>query len=277
MFYSLVIRIIFFVTGQKAFSIGSLISCFFPVMTGRYWFITIYFGLYLISPFLNIAIRAMTKKQFTALNVLLFLLFSVWNSLHPSMAGMNSGGGWGLAWFVVLYCAAAWFRMYNVRDKKIQVGCGLVFMFTPICVTLLLYVANTLNIGIAQNIIHHWYSYNAAPAYLMSLGLLELFINIDVKSTLISKTATKIAPLTLGVYLIHAHADVSPWMWETLNMPQYMEHWSFPAVQLGVTIGVFAVCILLDLIRDIIFDRLGASYIVRKVDAIMPDIFETNM
>ena len=151
---------------------------------------------------------------------------------------------------------------------------GLVFILVPLCVTLLLYVANTLNIGIAQKVIHHWCSYNAAPAYLMSLGLLELFINIDVKSTLISKTATKIAPLTLGVYLIHAHSDVSPWLWETLNMPK---HWSFPAVQLGVTIGVFAVCILLDLIRERIFNRLGVSYIARKVDAMMPDIFETNI
>lgn len=101
----------------------------------------------------------------------------------------------------------------------------------------------------------------------MSLGLLELFINIDVKSTLISRTATKIAPLTLGVYLIHKHADVSPWMWEALNMPQYMEHWSFPAVQLGVTIGVFAVCILMDLIRERIFRMIRLSRINGIVDA----------
>ena len=121
-FYSLVIRIIWFATGQKAFSIVSLISCFFPVLTGRYWFITIYFGLYLISPFLNIAIRAMTKRQFTALNLILFVLFSVWNSLHPSIAGMNSGGGWGLAWFIVLYFAAAWFRLYRENDNKCKRG-----------------------------------------------------------------------------------------------------------------------------------------------------------
>ena len=75
-FYSVVLRIVFIVTGQQAFSITSLVSCFVPVITGRYWFITIYFGLYLISPFLNLAIKAMSKRQFTALNVILFLIMS---------------------------------------------------------------------------------------------------------------------------------------------------------------------------------------------------------
>lgn len=266
-FYSLVIRIIFFITGQKAFSVVSLFSCFLPVMTGRYWFITIYFGLYLISPFLNIAIKAMTKKQFTALNVVLFLLFSAWNSLYPSMAGMNSGGGWGLAWFVVLYCAAAWFRLYRENDAKNTWQGILVFSVIPICVTIFLWIANTMNIGIAQRIIHHWYSYNAVPAYLMSLGLLDFFIHVKVKNQLISKLATKIAPLTLGVYLIHAHADVSPWIWETLNMPQYMVNWAFPLVQIGVTVGIFGVCVLIDWVREIFFRIFKIECISRRVDA----------
>lgn len=271
-FYSLIIRIMFFITGQKTFSIVSLISCFVPVMTGRYWFITIYFGLYLLSPFLNIAIKAMTKRQFTALNVVLFLLFSVWNSLHPSIAGMNSGGGWGLAWFVVLYCAAAWFRFYRANDNKCKRGGILVFTAIPVCMTLLLGIANTLNIGIAQTIIHHWYSYNAVPAYLMSLGLMDFFIHINVKNSLISKAITKIAPLTLGVYLIHAHADLSPWMWETLNMPQFMEHWNFPLVQIGVMVGVFMVCIGLDWIRKSLFRIIRLSRINRTVDAWLANI-----
>lgn len=271
-FYSLIIRIIFFVTGQKAFSVVSFISCFMPVITGRYWFITIYFGLYIISPFLNIAIKSMTKRQFTALNVLLFLLFSVWNSLYPSMEGMNSGGGWGLAWFVVLYCVAAWFRIYRSGDVKCKWEGLLAFLLIPICVTFFLYIANTLNIGVAQKIIYHWYSYNAVPAYLMSLGLFDFFIHVKVKNMFISKLITKIAPLTLGVYLIHAHADVSPWMWETLNMPRFMEHWSFPLVQIWVIVAVFAICILLDRLREKLFNLVGISHIGRTVDVLMRNV-----
>lgn len=139
----------------------------------------------------------------------------------------------------------------------------------PLCVTACLWIANTMNIGIIRNVIHHWYSYNAVPAYLMSLGLLDFFIHVKVKNPLISKAATKIAPLTLGVYLIHAHADVSPWMWEMLNMPQYMEYWSFPLVQIGVTVGVFMVCICLDSGRNLIFKKLEKTPILDKLNSMV--------
>ena len=99
-FYSFIIKFVFMLVGYRPFSVASLISCLVPVFTGRYWFITIYFGLYLIFPFLNIAIKAMNKRQHTLLNIVLFALFSVMVSIYPSYKGMNSGGGWGLAWFV---------------------------------------------------------------------------------------------------------------------------------------------------------------------------------
>ena len=100
-FYSFVIKLIFMLTREIPFSAVALLSCFFPILTGRYWFIAIYIGMYLLSPFLNIAIRAMDKKTHGLLILTLGLLFSAWSSIHPSFAGMNSGGGWGLAWFVL--------------------------------------------------------------------------------------------------------------------------------------------------------------------------------
>lgn len=66
-FYSGVIKVILMATGQIPVSITSLVSCLIPVFTGRYWFVTIYFGMYLLSPFLNVGIRALSKRQHAAL------------------------------------------------------------------------------------------------------------------------------------------------------------------------------------------------------------------
>ena len=60
----------------------------------------------------------MNREQHLKLNVLLFILFSCMVSVYPSFSGMNSGGGWGLAWFVVLYFLAAWFRLYYKPSGK---------------------------------------------------------------------------------------------------------------------------------------------------------------
>lgn len=117
-FYSLIIKMIMMAFGEIPFSVVSLVSCLVPVLTGRYWFVTIYFGMYLLSPFFNIAIKTMNKKQHGELLILLFVLASVMISIHPSFKGMNSGGGWGLAWFGVLYFTAAYIRRYYVLDYK---------------------------------------------------------------------------------------------------------------------------------------------------------------
>lgn len=254
-FYSFVLKLLFMFTGQEAISVGSLISCFFPIITGRYWFITIYVGLYLVSPFLNKLIHAMNRKEHAILNICLFVLFSLWSSLYPSIAGMNSGGGWGLAWFVVLYLAAAWFRLYYTPKHKPVILLG-IFLLIPLLMAAGQVAAKAVGIGIVQNIISNWFRYDSAPAYLMTIVLFTAFLNIQIKCDHISKGICSVAPLTLGVYLIHAHANVSPWLWEMLNLPAKMRAGWFALIQFGCVIAIFIVCIAIDAIRQATVGKL---------------------
>lgn len=263
-FYSVVLRMLFMITGQHAFSVASLLSCFVPVLTGRYWFITIYIGLYLIFPFLNKLIHAMNKKEHTLLNICLFVLFSLSISIYPSFAGMNSGGGWGLAWFVVLYLLAAWFRLYYT-PKHNPVVLLAVFFGLPILMSVGQVCANATGIGVFQSIISNWYRYDSAPVYFMTVALFTAFLNIHIKSGRMGRLISCVAPLTLGVYLIHAHADVSPWLWETLNLPRYMDKAWFPLLQLGCVIAIFLVCIAVDALRKATAGRLENCSMIRNV------------
>lgn len=247
-FYSIVLKFLFMVTRQEVFSIVSLIGCFFPIVTGRYWFITIYVGMYLIFPFLNKLVHAMNRKEHTMLNICLFILFSLWSSIHPSIAGMNSGGGWGLAWFAVLYLSSAWFRMYYTPMHKPIILLGIFFLI-PLLMAVCQVAANAAGIGILQSIITNWFRYDSAPVYLMTIALFAAFLNIHIKNDCISRVICSVAPLTLGVYLIHAHANVSPWSWSILDLPSKMCSAIFPLIQLGCVIAIFIVCITIDAIR----------------------------
>lgn len=258
-FYSVVIKLVFMLTGYTPFSILSLVSCLIPVFTGRYWFITIYFGLYMVSPFLNIAIHAMNREQHLKLNVLLFTLFSGMVSVYPSFAGMNSGAGWGLAWFVVLYFLAAWFRLYYEPSGKcvgkllgwigIAAGVAAIYevggVFSPLRV-------------MAGN----WYRYDSVPTYLMTVLIFLAFLNMDIKNVVASKVISVVAPTTLGVYLIHAHASFSPWAWEMLNLPEKMWMPMFPVIQLFAVMGIFVVCSLADFMRKHTVGRIENSEII---------------
>lgn len=268
-FYSFSIKLIFMITGYIPFSSVSLLSCLLPVVTGRYWFITIYFGLYLLFPFLNILISAMNKRQHTTLNIVLFILLSVLVSIYPGFSGMNSGNGWGLAWFVVLYFAAAWVRLYYEPRKTyyIWIWIGLS------AIVAVLYVLVGSRFNLAKSIIGNMYRYDSVLSYLCSISLLLTFISIKVKALWINRFITFIAPTTLGVYLIHDHPDLSSWMWNVLNVPQYMNGLSFPVVQLGIIVFIFAFCTVIDIIRRYTVGRVDKIFLLssiqEKIDHIM--------
>lgn len=258
-FYSFTLKLLFMMMGMETFSVVSLISCFFPILTGRYWFLTIYVGLYLISPFLNTLIRAMDKRQHGLLNLCLFAIMSLWVSIHPAIAGMNSGGGWGLAWFVVMYLAAAWLRLYY-KPTGTPIPYFIIVTAIPILMASLQVVlggsTNIRGSEILLNIVEHWFRYDSAPVYIMTICMFMAFMNINIHSEKLSKAIISIAPLTLGVYLIHAHANVSPWSWEMLNLPPKMSSLIFPLIQIGSTMGIFLGCVIVDALRKVTIGRI---------------------
>ena len=264
-FYAVVLKLVFMLTGAETFSLISLVSCFVPTLTGRYWFLTIYVGMYLLSPFINILIHAMNKRQHGLLNVALFLIMSVWVSIHPSIAGMNSGGGWGLAWFVVLYLAAAWLRLYYVPNYK-PTKWLVVFLAIPL-VMAAMYIVFAGGLGISVpyvlfTIVKHWLRYDSAPVYFMTMGLFIGFLNVRIPSEKLSGAIVQIAPLTLGVYLIHAHANVSPWSWEVLNLPSKMDTALFPIIQIASVVGIFVICAMIDMLRSATVGKLEEAKVL---------------
>ena len=191
----------------------------------------------------------MDKRQHTLLNICLAFLFSVWISVHPNMKGMNSGGGWGLAWFVVMYITAAWFRKYYTPDGK-PIKYFAVYLALPAMIAAMQCVLGEDGIsGILHTIVSNWFRYDSAPAYIMTLSLFIGFLNITINNDKLSKVVCAVSPLTFGVYLIHAHANVSPWSWAILNLPAKMDLVWFPLIQMGSVVGIFVVCIAVDALR----------------------------
>ena len=271
-FYSLSIRIIFILIGIEPFSIKSLISCLMPVFTGRYWFVTIYFGLYMLSPFLNVAIHAMDRQQHAILNVVLILLFSVWISVHPGIAGMNSGRGWGLPWFIVLYLLAAWIRLYYKPSGRI-IRNSILFIVISLF-TGLVYGLLGNKVPIVQTIVANWYKYDSVPALLLTLLLFSIFTMLNIKSDTRS-ILSGFAMSTFGVYLIHAHADFSPWLWEFVDLPSKVYHPVFPLIHLTVVCLIFVVCSMIEILRRNTIGRIENSEAIIKIcDGIASDMLK---
>lgn len=125
--------------------------------------------------------------------------------------------------------------------------------------------ANVLVNGILLEIVKNWFRYDSVPVYIMTMCLFIGFLNIRICGKRISKLIVKIAPLMLGVYLIHAHANVSPWSWEVLNLPAKMGSVMFPVIQIISTLGIFVICAVIDLLRVSTVGKVEYAYVVNKI------------
>lgn len=262
-FYSLLIKIVLMAIGEIPVSIVSLVSCWAPFTTGRYWFVTIYIGMYCMAPFFNIAIKAMTQKQHRKLNLVLFILFSVLVSIYPSFRGMNANGGWSLAGFTVLYFWAAYLRLYYKPTGKWKLPLA-VYLICPIIMTTMLAVSEKMGIGVLTDVAKNLWKYDSMIVYIATVALFIAFLNIAMNSN--SKGAgliVKISGATFGVYLIHAHANICTVpMWDKIKFVPAMEQVWFPLYQIAVVLVIFIVCAIIDLLRQKLFSILRINKLI---------------
>ena len=122
-----------------------------------------------------------------------------------------------------------------------------------------------MGIGILQQLAGKQYRYDSVPVYLMTVALFVAFLNMRIKNAKVEKAVCALAPLTLGVYLIHAHANVSPWLWETVDLPQYMDRAWFPLLQLGCVFAIFLICIGIDAVRRATVGKLEQTNVLQRV------------
>ena len=83
-------------------------------------------------------------------------------------------------------------------------------------------------------------------------------------SGFLTKLISFASPLTFGVYLIHNHADTTPWLWSHSMLANHTQELYFPLMQIGIVIGIFCICILIDAVRSLLFRPLERSQLLKK-------------
>lgn len=262
-FYSVGIGALGIVTGifpMEQVEIHDLLTLVFPVFMDHYWFVSAYVFLYLFLPFIGGAVQRMSKKQMQLAVGLLVLVFSVLKSLLPLRLELD-GLGYDCIWYLCVFLTAAYIRRF---------GCGMLqnwkksaCLYVLACLAILGLTMGLrqvyLHTGSLGRIIKVAFEYNHFLPYLAAVGLFGIFLHIKVPEGL-GGFINRIAPYTLGVYLLHENIAVRyAWQnWfhaESVNSVGGFLLWTLIAV-----VVVFAVGILVDMFREFIMRILHALF-----------------
>ncbi|MCU7496147.1 MAG: acyltransferase [Ignavibacteria bacterium] len=256
LFYSIGIYLVLSGIGMEHFSIKHLLLACIPVLTDQYWFATAYIALYILSPFLNMFIRAISKKQMQILLAILFIMLSLWPTVLPFGVALDKNNGHTITHFMFLYFIGAYIRLYwNYELKKSYCISGY-FLITA------LMIASKVIITLLgfHGFEYFLYECNSATVILASVMSFMLFKSISIKSIFLNKIIGPVAALTFGVYLIHDNILIRHTFYDkVLHANLFSNTPAFIPVTVASILGIFITCAVIDAVRKMAFTIIEGS------------------
>lgn len=236
---------------DTVFSLKELLTCFIPVISHKYWFISAYFCLCILSPFLNEYLEKAGQKRHRQLIIAAGVLFL----LLPTVCffDQTGDGGKGILNMTLAYCIGRYIGMYY-RDRVLSQGKIAALLAGVIIVNFALNDALYLAAGSTAN---YFARDNSLFTMIQAVLLLLFFMQHRYQSRVINAMAVNV----LAVYVLEDTVKICLHFAWTM----YAERGFYILIVLAVSLTVYAAAVLLEEIRkrifgkieDIVIDRAG--------------------
>lgn len=268
-FYSVTISSISWFTEIEPVTTPTILQTFFPVITGTYWFVTLYIALYLFSPFMNLALHKMKKEDHYRLILVSAIFFVILPSINFTYF---TDMGYSLYNFVFLYCVGAYIKKYDLPVKNLTY-----FLFGYLMCSLLVFSGVILLRTFSETPEYFFtdpWNYNFIFVELGSICFFMVFKNIKIQSPTINFMATSV----FGIYLISNHPFVLDVLYsKILHCADYYYSPLFVRHMLVSGIGVLVTCFIIDFFRQrlfLILRKLIPKSILFSLNKISRSIFQ---
>ena len=263
LFYSLFIPFIGKLLGFWQLSSLEKARAFFPFTSRIWYFMTLYLLVLILSPFLNKALTSLSKKEYTRLIVILFLMFSVWTvfaqlSQTGGIIRLNKifdESGKNLHSFIYMYILGGYLRLHIPCRKKRRYIYLIIFASLTIINAALCYLVNSYSGISTQN--------NNPFVVLQCVCLMLFFRSLNFKSRVINYIAT----VNLGVYMIHEQFLMRNKLWHDwcgfLSNKSFYVSWAYPIKIILICLTVFTICGIIEIVRVWLFK--GVKMLVQKI------------
>jgi len=242
MFYRWLFYLIFLLSGYSSFSIKALVKVAIPITQIDTGFTSCFIVFWLFIPFLNVLVKHMNERQHIRLILLSSFLYIILGTIKQ--VTMNY-----VSWFIVLYFISSYFRLYPKKSFSNTKLWGILTVFAVI-VAAISVVACTWVYDRYGKLGPFAFVTDSNTFLAVAVGVCAFmfFKNIKIKY---SRFINTVAASTFGVLCIHANSDtMRRWLWkDTLDNVGHYNSSLMPLHAIGSVLGIFAVCVVIDIIR----------------------------
>ena len=261
-FYNLAIYGIFVGLGKQPFSMSELFFCFFPFQEIGGLFVPCFLLFYLFIPYLTIVVNHIDKKMHARLIALCLCIYTLTITLPHFQVIMNH-----ITWYSVLFFIASYIRNYglfpSISTKRWGGITLLSILFSIASVMCVIYFDMRLG---KQTPPYKYVSPSGVCAVLTSVSSFMFFKSLNLRNR---RWINLIASGTFGVLLIHDNnTAMRQWLWHSLFDVKQIYSMDGLAALYSIAliiIGIFIVCVAIDIIRKNTIERL----IFQQIDKIL--------
>lgn len=263
LFYTILAFAISFLFNHK-YTLNDIYYTIFPVSNEVYGFITAYLAVYLLSPIINNYIHSQSNRN----KITSTLVFAILCSLYPTVKvntdyiGLNFGASF--IWYAYMYYVGGVLRTlevdcemkHNTSSFHFLLYCSFsVFSIVIGFICKEISLANSFSFN-GEGVLLH---YNSSTVLIASISFFMMFRYMKIPRIKHLNAFKVLTSTTLGIYLFHDNYLIRNNIWTYLR-----GHWEFYNVLLCALI-VFLITILIDIIRQILFEVLHISSICENI------------
>lgn len=218
---------------------------FLPVTSHAYWYVTAYFFLFLLMPFLNAGLATIPRRVLNRIVGVLLALVVCIPAFNPFGSDTYLlGGGLSTAWLVICYIVGAWLRGIRFGNAR----------FWLVCVAVMTVVSYKFG-G----------AYSHPVTLLLAVCWLMMCARIDCHHEGIRNGVGFLSSCAFGVYVWHGQ----PLLHKTMqNCFSFVSHYN-PLVAalmiLGISGALYLAISVLEFARMRVFEFLKLKAIVGKI------------
>lgn len=233
----------------------------FPVLTKKYWFITVYFVLCICSPFINVFLEKGSQKILGNALIMggcvFYLLATVCFMINAEQ--IITDAGYGIVNFIYLYCLGYYLRHYY--EEKLN-ACHYLCIYFIACLGIF-----AVNMGMSKLMGFYFdsmISYNTMFTLIGSFGLFMCFKNLQIGD---SKLIRWLGQHTLSVYLIHMCPFISTYVFKSLFNAINLSGITFTCVLVFLPLFIYFGATILDTMVGFVLTPLE-KICIKKINPI---------
>lgn len=267
-FYTLTIALLFSILSPELVTKDSWFNSFFPIMTGQYWYMTAYFGMFFFIPLLNSIVDTVPRRQMKFFMLAVFVLFcTLPNILQADPFQLN--GGYSMLWLCILYIIGGYIQKYDIIDLMKRRTAAIGF-FAAVFFTWASKIAIeriTLHYFAEPEFGSTFLDYTSPTILLAAICLFIFFAKTEYRNKAVTKIISVFAPAALGVYIIHVNPFLFHHHLKGFAASFANDNFIIMTIEvLGSAFIIYSICSVIDILRIKLFQLLKISEFCRNIE-----------